>query len=105
MSTATALHTNCTVLRRMMVTNAVFSLATGATTATSEEWVTQPCGSPLFDTPAQKAGVCQSCADGWSHPHNYRADGPRPRAATAPAHENSLESPEAGLLSNLPHDA
>lgn len=109
MSTAPSLHWhwNCTVLRRMLLTNSAFSPTTGATTPTGEEWITQPCGAPLFYTPERTAGVCQSCANGWNHPNNYRADGPRPRAVAAPAHEpeNSLESPEAGLLSNLPHDA
>lgn len=48
--------------------------ASGAYTETKAEWVTEPCGIPLFQEQERKTGVCRSCAKGWTHPENYRVD-------------------------------
>jgi hypothetical protein len=64
----------CTVIRRMLVTHSLLSLRTGESTETGSEWVTRACGSPLFNADERASGICKSCAKGWKHPHNYRAD-------------------------------
>ena len=70
--------TSCSVIRRKLVRMGTFdmiegnelSLARGAT----EEWRTEPCGTPLFGATERETGVCRSCASGWTHPHNYRVE-------------------------------
>lgn len=58
----------CTVMRRKFVT--IGRLSDGKITETAREWVTEECGSPLFGA-EREAGICGSCASGWTHPHNH----------------------------------
>ena len=75
-------HISCTVVRTALVRHGTINMATGATTAGDECWETGPCGAPLFNAEEQKAGVCRSCARGWTHPNNYPAGQPRPERAS-----------------------
>lgn len=75
-------HNDCTVIRTMLLKHSVLSLATGEVQPTGEEWVTRPCGVPLFGDAERARGTCRGCAGGFNHPDNYRADGPRPRSTT-----------------------
>lgn len=70
--------TSCAVMRRKFVTHSKLDLASGAMRQVSTEWVTEPCGVPLFGDDHQASGVCRSCAGGWKHPNNYPADEPQP---------------------------
>lgn len=63
------LHHTCTVMRRKLRRHG--KLTDGEIQFTHEEWVTEPCGSPLFSGDDEIAGVCRSCKSGWSHPNNY----------------------------------
>ena len=61
----------CSQLRRQLVTHSTLNIATGETTVGSQEWETRPCGIPLFSDDERKRGTCRSCAEGWTHEHNY----------------------------------
>lgn len=73
-----AKHSACTVLRTVLVTHKTVTLGTGEVTARRQAWETKPCGASLWSDEERLAGVCRVCTRGWSHPNNYRADGPRP---------------------------
>jgi hypothetical protein len=62
---------SCTQMRRQLVTHSTLSLRTGERTEGRQEWVTKPCGVPLFGDAARARGTCDSCASGWTHEHNY----------------------------------
>lgn len=66
-------HHSCTVVRTMLIKHSTLSLRTGAVTEGASEWVTRPCGVPLFSDTEQVSGQCRSCADGWTAPTNYPA--------------------------------
>jgi hypothetical protein len=65
------LHRNCTVLRKKLKTAGHMDLLTGEITHTGQEWVVEPCGTPLFAPEAQRLGKCQSCQSGWQVEHNF----------------------------------
>jgi hypothetical protein len=60
---------NCPVIRRKLRKSGTLNMATGQMTYTSETWVTEPCGTPIFGDGEE----CSSCRKGWSVPENYRA--------------------------------
>jgi hypothetical protein len=60
---------DCTQMRRKLVTHSSLNMATGETTPGRQEWVTEPCGTPLFGAKGQT--LCRSCLSGWTHPNNY----------------------------------
>jgi hypothetical protein len=63
---------HCTALRRKLVTFQRLNIRTGALTNTDRtEWRTEPCNTPLFTPEAKTKGICDACAAGWTHPHNY----------------------------------
>lgn len=62
---------NCTQMRRKLVTYSTLNVATGETKAGHSEWVTEPCGAPLFDARSKTKALCPSCEGGWTHPNNY----------------------------------
>ena len=62
----------CPVERRKLVRHETLDLATGASKPVSEEWVTEACNTPLFGDRAR--GICNGCASGWTHEHNYPTD-------------------------------
>lgn len=62
---------SCTKMRRMLISSGALNAATGETKITASEWVTRECGVPLFGDKERKAGICRSCASGWTHPENY----------------------------------
>lgn len=62
---------SCTQLRRKLVTYSTLDFITGDRAIRSTEWVTEPCGIPLFSDVERERGTCRSCADGWTHEHNY----------------------------------
>lgn len=64
-------HNSCTQMRRKLVTHGTLNMATGATTEGHSEWVDEPCNVPLFADGEREAGLCRSCASGWTHPNNY----------------------------------
>lgn len=69
---------DCTVVRTVFRTYGTLNIETGAKIEDRKAWETEPCGTPLFSDEERAKGVCSSCAKGWNHPENYRADGPRP---------------------------
>lgn len=74
-------HATCTVERITLQTAGTMNLATGARRVVGRAWVRQPCGTPLFDAARRAAGVCRSCANGWTSPHNVPASDPSARCA------------------------
>jgi hypothetical protein len=62
---------NCTVMRRVLVKHSTLDLETGQYVQGKEEWVTRPCGKPLFSDAEKQSGKCKSCQKGWTHPENY----------------------------------
>lgn len=66
---------SCTQMRRVLVTHSTLSMATGETKQGRSEWVTKPCGAPLFDPRSKAKGLCPSCEGGWTHPNNYPVSG------------------------------
>lgn len=62
---------SCTVMRRKLVTKKNFNLATGVSVDAGQEWVTEPCGVPMFSDVEKQRGTCRSCASGWTHEHNF----------------------------------
>lgn len=64
---------DCTTVRRKLVKHGAVNLATGTYEARGATWETEPCGAPLFSDTDRKAGVCRSCASGWTHPDNFPA--------------------------------
>lgn len=65
----------CTVIRRALIRHGTLDLITGELAATDrQEWVTGPCGTPLFSELERQRGECSSCMRGWTHPENYRVD-------------------------------
>lgn len=71
----------CTVIRRALLRHGTLDLATGDAAMTREEWVTRPCGTPLFNALERQRGECSSCMRGWTHPENYRVDDRAQKAA------------------------
>lgn len=69
-----AQHQSCTVMRRKMVRHGTLNMATGATADGHSEWVTEPCGIPLFAPKHRETGICRSCESGWTHPENYAVE-------------------------------
>ncbi len=67
---------SCKVIRTQLITRTTINMRTGKSYGDEQtHWVTRPCGTPLF---GNDTDTCRSCARGWNHPNNYRADGPRP---------------------------
>lgn len=62
---------SCTVMRRKLVTHKSFNMGTGDSVEVGQEWVTEPCGIPMFSDAEKQRGTCRSCASGWTHEHNY----------------------------------
>ena len=67
-------HRDCTRVRRMLIKHGTLPLNGDAVTMTHQEWVTKPCGVPLFGDEARASGLCRGCASGWTHPENYPVD-------------------------------
>jgi hypothetical protein len=65
------LYHECQQMRRTLIKSGVHDMRTGKTVINSEEWVTRKCATPLFGDNERKAGICRSCASGWTHPENY----------------------------------
>lgn len=63
----------CPRIRRQLFTSRPLNPFTGETGEERQEWVTGPCGTPLFGEDL-KRGICRPCASGWTHPHNYPVD-------------------------------
>jgi hypothetical protein len=63
----------CTTLRTRLVRNGTFNIVTGKISEGEATWVTEPCGTPLFDDAQRATGICRSCAEGWTHPENFPA--------------------------------
>lgn len=61
---------SCPTMRRKLVTFGLLDPNTGAIVEDRKEWVTEPCGAPLFGKD-REAGICRSCARGWRHEHNF----------------------------------
>lgn len=73
-----AVITSCQVIRRMLIKHSTLNIATGETSSMArEEWVTRPCGTPLFGDEERAVGKCRSCAKGWTHPNNYPVEAAR----------------------------
>ena len=68
-------HTACSKVRTMLIRHSVLTLHTGQSTPAGQEWVTRPCGVPLFSQAERESGVCRSCAAGWTHPENFPVEG------------------------------
>jgi hypothetical protein len=68
---APKIHTSCTQVRRMLIKHSAVSMQTGERRELGEEWVTQPCGTPLFAEAEKERGTCRACFSGWVHEHNY----------------------------------
>jgi hypothetical protein len=66
-------HT-CQVMRRKLVTHYNGFEDAEAGKPSKQEWVTEPCGTPLFSSDHNETGICGSCAKGWTHPHNYKVE-------------------------------
>jgi hypothetical protein len=60
----------CPVLRRKLVRYGKLVPGTGRMIEDGQEWVTEPCGTPLFGK-NREHGKCSSCAKGYSHEENY----------------------------------
>lgn len=73
---------SCRIMRRKLVRHSTVNIVTGERSAETEEWVTEPCGVPLFGEREVLTGVCRSCANGWTHENNYPVE---------PICRNSLE--------------
>jgi hypothetical protein len=72
----------CTLTRTYKVTHGTFDLARGVDVSGGrEEWITGPCGVPLFTDAERASGRCRSCASGWTHPENYPAGSAPPKEA------------------------
>jgi hypothetical protein len=65
---------DCTKMRRKLVTHSTLNMWSGEVTPGSREWVTEPCGVPLFDPRSKAKGICPACEGGWTHPNNYPAE-------------------------------
>ncbi len=61
---------SCTMVRRMLIRHMFLNLATSETDDARAEWVTRPCGVPLFGDD-KAGGLCRGCKTGWTHPNNY----------------------------------
>lgn len=56
-------------MRRKLMVTKWLSLRTGEFTGPeTAEWVTEPCGVPLF---SYDGDLCTGCLRGWWHPRNY----------------------------------
>lgn len=64
----------CKKLRRMLIRHGTLNLGTGETEPGRQEWVTRPCGVPLFTDKDKANGLCSGCLSGWTHPENYPAE-------------------------------
>lgn len=62
---------SCTQLRRKLVKRQSFNLGTGVSVDVGQDWVTEPCGVPMFSAGENERGTCSSCASGWTHEHNF----------------------------------
>lgn len=69
--TQAKLHDHCTTMRRKLVTHHTLNLRTGATTPIRQEWVTEPCNTPLFGLLYKERGTCRACSEGWKTATNY----------------------------------
>lgn len=62
---------SCTVMRRKLVTRQSLNMSTGVSVEVGQEWITEPCGIPMFSDAEKQRGTRRSCASGWTHEHNY----------------------------------
>lgn len=62
---------SCTQMRRKLVKHQNLNLATSKTEDAGQEWVNEPCSTPLFSDEERQRGTCRSCAAGWTHEHNF----------------------------------
>ena len=83
---------SCTKMRRMLVKHSTVRFNSDEVTEGRSEWVTRECGSPLFRDAERVAGVCRSCASGWTHPENY----PVEMGPLGPAGGKSMYDPHSG---------
>lgn len=63
---------NCKILRKKYVRHGTMSMSGGPVKFDRGEWVTEPCGTPIFGK--TKIPVCNSCREGWTHEHNFAVD-------------------------------
>lgn len=61
----------CTQMRRKLVTRKSFNMGTGVSVEVGQDWVTEPCNAPMFTDVETQRGTCRSCANGWTHEHNF----------------------------------
>lgn len=70
----------CKIIRRKLGTLGIMSFNGGPTKTTGQEWREEECGTPIFSKIGgnYKYGksVCDSCANGWTHEHNFMLDIP-----------------------------
>lgn len=62
---------SCTVMRRKLVKKKSVNMVTGVSVDVGHEWVTEPCGIPMFSDAEKQSGTCRGCASGWTHEHNF----------------------------------
>ena len=75
---------DCIIIRIKLVTHSKLNIITGVITPERSETVTEPCGIPLFRSIERRTGVCNSCANGWTHEHNnFANDAERLKAITS----------------------
>lgn len=75
-------HQDCRVQRMKLITSYKVILGTGeeVPNSRSQEWKSEPCGTPLFSDATKATGVCRSCAKGWKVDSNYPLDTEENRA-------------------------
>lgn len=83
----------CTCIRRMLIKYSELDVRSGEITETREEWVTQPCGAPLFGDNERQRETCDACHSGWTDPHNYPVNSGVP---TPPNNGPLTPDPDAG---------
>ena len=71
-----ALPNTCQQWRRKLVTYGTLDTIRGGVLIGEMRWVTEKCGTPLFSDAARERGICSSCAEGWTHEHNFATTAP-----------------------------
>lgn len=87
---------SCTVMRRKLVEHSTLYLPSGLQALGRQEWVTEACGTPLFEDEHIAARKCRGCLAGWASPTNY----PVQRVPVLCAHASVLASYEPGTYCN-----
>ncbi|MGV6816144.1 MAG: hypothetical protein ACWA44_02605 [Thiotrichales bacterium] len=74
-------YSDCRVQRMKLVTSYKVTMSSFEEVpgTRSKEWVSEPCGTPLFTEERMEEGICRSCAKGWKVDGNYPVDTPENR--------------------------